>query len=707
MADAGFFKGTSAEQDSRFANKQKKLLKQMKFPDNIDVKIDMLKVKIDVLKSWITKRLQELLGIEDDVVIEFVFNQLEDKNPDPKMMQINLTGFLGGSKARLFIGELWKHLASAQSSPDGIPAEFVEMKKRELLKRMEEDDRLRDVRKREEETHRQEIKPDIEKLDNKLNGRNLMTSSNNKLRNDNHASGEYKSRPHYEGDRRRSPPKNRRQRDSRSPDLRSRPNEKKPIQTVEKEEKPSSNRNDRHRSPSKSPIHSRSPIKLSRKNDEYQHHSSSSESVNKKSSKITKQPETIKPKPKARSSSSSSDASGSHQRINKSSRRKSVEILNDSNEIKRSKIDDQLKKLSVSKTKRKPPTPSPPRSKQSTKSSSKTDLKPKIPTVKETKKPKKRDRSSSSKSSSASRSSSNSSSLSSMSNSAKKKKKKSQVTKSSSSSRSPSLDRNRKSDKKKDDHKSRKHSTHHNSKSSSRKRTKNHRSSDSKRKSHRGKLIQSYLHRLNRIKSTESKSKTERSWSICKYWTLSATVYFVSSLELYCKWKPINLDHLDKSITRKPHRSDSAKKLKKDKNQDKTEKKDSNSYQSISTNEIPVPSSPKRPRLESQIKEKTPPMKLPDNNKSQQLFAPIKPTRTERIVVLEESRIDATDSVSTHVSIVTKSTDNERKHQNNNQSEDENEIDLRERLLREKAIKSMRRRQLTTTTNDRIVYETQ
>ncbi|CAF3485471.1 unnamed protein product [Rotaria socialis] len=651
MADAGFFKGTSAEQDSRFANKQKKLLKQMKFPDNIDVKIDMLKVKIDVLKSWITKRLQELLGIEDDVVIEFVFNQLEDKNPDPKMMQINLTGFLGGSKARLFIGELWKHLASAQSSPDGIPAEFVEMKKRELLKRMEEDDRLRDVRKREEETHRQEIKPDIEKLDNKLNGRNLMTSSNNKLRNDNHASGEYKSRPHYEGDRRRSPPKNRRQRDSRSPDLRSRPNEKKSIQTVEKDEKPSSNRNDRHRSPSKSPIHSRSPIKLSRKNDEYQHHSSSSESVNKKSSKITKQPETIKPKPKARSSSSSSDASGSHQRINKSSRRKSVEILNDSNEIKRSKIDDQLKKLSVSKTKRKPPTPSPPRSKQSTKSSSKTDLKPKIPTVKETKKPKKRDRSSSSKSSSASRSSSNSSSLSSMSNSAKKKKKKSQVTKSSSSSRSPSLDRNRKSDKKKDDHKSRKHSTHHNSKSSSRKRTKNHRSSDSKRKSHR--------------------------------------------------------DHLDKSITKKPHRSDSAKKLKKDKNQDKTEKKDSNSYQSISTNEIPVPSSPKRPRLESQIKEKTPPMKLPDNNKSQQLFAPIKPTRTERIVVLEESRIDATDSVSTHVSIVTKSTDNERKHQNNNQSEDENEIDLRERLLREKAIKSMRRRQLTTTTNDRIVYETQ
>ena len=51
------------------------------------------------------------------------------------MMQINLTGFLGGSKARLFIGELWALLAAAQSSPDGIPAELVEMKKKELQKR--------------------------------------------------------------------------------------------------------------------------------------------------------------------------------------------------------------------------------------------------------------------------------------------------------------------------------------------------------------------------------------------------------------------------------------------------------------------------------------------------------------------------------------------------------------------------------------------
>lgn len=39
----------------------------------------MLKVNLDILKPWIATRLQELLGIEDDVVVAFVFNQLEEK----------------------------------------------------------------------------------------------------------------------------------------------------------------------------------------------------------------------------------------------------------------------------------------------------------------------------------------------------------------------------------------------------------------------------------------------------------------------------------------------------------------------------------------------------------------------------------------------------------------------------------------------------
>lgn len=37
----------------------------------------MSKVNADSLKPWIASRVTELLGMEDDVVVEFVYNQLD------------------------------------------------------------------------------------------------------------------------------------------------------------------------------------------------------------------------------------------------------------------------------------------------------------------------------------------------------------------------------------------------------------------------------------------------------------------------------------------------------------------------------------------------------------------------------------------------------------------------------------------------------
>lgn len=51
-------------------------------------------------------------------------------------MQINLTGFLNGKNARLFMGELWELLLSAQASENGIPESFTQQKKEEIKKRM-------------------------------------------------------------------------------------------------------------------------------------------------------------------------------------------------------------------------------------------------------------------------------------------------------------------------------------------------------------------------------------------------------------------------------------------------------------------------------------------------------------------------------------------------------------------------------------------
>ncbi|KAI8581750.1 hypothetical protein K450DRAFT_230961 [Umbelopsis ramanniana AG] len=139
MGDAGFFKGTSADQDTRFSNKQKKLMKSMKFPPEFDQKVDFSKVNLTVLKPWIATEITKILGFEDDVVIDFTYGLLETQKPDPKEMQINLTGFFEG-KTQEFLLNLWKLLLSAQGSVGGIPASFLEAKKEQIRQQQLKDE---------------------------------------------------------------------------------------------------------------------------------------------------------------------------------------------------------------------------------------------------------------------------------------------------------------------------------------------------------------------------------------------------------------------------------------------------------------------------------------------------------------------------------------------------------------------------------------
>lgn len=50
-------------------------------------------------------------------------------------MQINITGFLNGKNARVFMKELWELLLSAQNNIGGIPSAFLEKKKEEIRQR--------------------------------------------------------------------------------------------------------------------------------------------------------------------------------------------------------------------------------------------------------------------------------------------------------------------------------------------------------------------------------------------------------------------------------------------------------------------------------------------------------------------------------------------------------------------------------------------
>lgn len=93
-----------------------------------------------MLKPWIAKKVIEIIRVDDDIVVEFVFSMIEDKDkpvsclsctargmadrqsPDPKKMQVSLLGFMDKYGAAHFMEELWTLLLSAQTSPGGIPA---------------------------------------------------------------------------------------------------------------------------------------------------------------------------------------------------------------------------------------------------------------------------------------------------------------------------------------------------------------------------------------------------------------------------------------------------------------------------------------------------------------------------------------------------------------------------------------------------------
>jgi len=130
----GFFRGTSADQDTRFSNKQAKLLKSQKFHPELDQLVDMTKVKMDVIRPWIANRATEFLGFEDEVLINFINELLEGKVVDGKQIQIQLTGFMEKNTGK-FMKELWSLLTSAQKNASGIPQQFLDAKAEETRKK--------------------------------------------------------------------------------------------------------------------------------------------------------------------------------------------------------------------------------------------------------------------------------------------------------------------------------------------------------------------------------------------------------------------------------------------------------------------------------------------------------------------------------------------------------------------------------------------
>lgn len=161
----GFFRGTSADQDTRFSNKQAKLMKSQKFAAELEHLVDMRKVKMDVIRPWIATRVTELLGFEDEVLINFIYGLLDAKEVNGKEVQISLTGFMEKNTGK-FMKELWTLLLSAQKNESGVPQQFLDAKEEETRKKQAEVDRITNEiqKKKEKETKEHELQR-LKKMD--------------------------------------------------------------------------------------------------------------------------------------------------------------------------------------------------------------------------------------------------------------------------------------------------------------------------------------------------------------------------------------------------------------------------------------------------------------------------------------------------------------------------------------------------------------
>ncbi|CAN0084717.1 unnamed protein product [Ectocarpus sp. 12 AP-2014] len=154
---SNFFRGTTAEQDSRWGDAEKKLLRRTKFSKVLEQKVNMKKVNMDVMQRWIAQRITSLLGFEDDIVVGTCINYLSEEGKlDPKKLQLQLTGFLEKSTG-MFMEELWGLLVDAQSSLGGIPSAFLQDKKQELLQQKEEEAKQEEELRRRMVEHQQEL----------------------------------------------------------------------------------------------------------------------------------------------------------------------------------------------------------------------------------------------------------------------------------------------------------------------------------------------------------------------------------------------------------------------------------------------------------------------------------------------------------------------------------------------------------------------
>ncbi|KAL3894828.1 MAG: hypothetical protein SGCHY_005047 [Lobulomycetales sp.] len=115
----------------QWSDKDEKTLKSTKFPAILSKPIDTSKIQVDALRPWVERTIKNLLGVDDEIAAEYVFELLAEPAVDGRKMCVSLQGFLEAHTAA-FVTSLWTMLLSAQSESTGVPKQVMEEKRKEM-----------------------------------------------------------------------------------------------------------------------------------------------------------------------------------------------------------------------------------------------------------------------------------------------------------------------------------------------------------------------------------------------------------------------------------------------------------------------------------------------------------------------------------------------------------------------------------------------
>ena len=129
-----FYKGTSLAQDGRFVNPDKKIQSKLNYPEEFSHKISKNKINIPIIKQWISKKINDILSFDDELLTNLIVNLIEENENefiDGKNIYYSIMGFLGDDTFN-FCQELWKILIKGENSKNFIPIELIQEKKIEI-----------------------------------------------------------------------------------------------------------------------------------------------------------------------------------------------------------------------------------------------------------------------------------------------------------------------------------------------------------------------------------------------------------------------------------------------------------------------------------------------------------------------------------------------------------------------------------------------